>query len=164
MIQIVKATNEDLHTIANIAYKTWPVAYGEILSQAQLEYMLDAFYSEEALKANIANGHEFILAVENEVALGFASFENDYQKTSSTKIHKIYMLPESQGKGVGKLLIENIEKTAIDKGSNNLLLNVNRFNKAIGFYQKMGFSIIQEIDIEIGLGYLMEDYVMEKEL
>lgn len=164
MIHIVKATTEDLPTIAEIARKTWPVAYGEILSQAQLEYMLNAFYSKESLQANIDNGHEFILAIENDIVLGFASFEHQYQHKAKTKIHKIYMLPESQGKGLGKLLIAIIEKTAIDNGSNNLLLNVNRFNKALGFYQKMGFNIIEEINIEIGLGYLMEDYIMEKKI
>lgn len=164
MIYIVKATTEDLPTIAEIARKTWPVAYGEILSQAQLEYMLNAFYSKESLQANMDNGHEFILAIENDIVLGFASFEHQYQHKAKTKIHKIYMLPESQGKGLGKLLIATIEKTAIDNGSNNLLLNVNRFNKALGFYQKMGFNIIEEINIEIGLGYLMEDYIMEKKI
>ncbi|KQB43945.1 GCN5-related N-acetyltransferase [Flavobacterium daejeonense] len=163
-IQIVKATTQDLQTIAEIGFKTWPVAYGEILSPAQLDYMLKAFYSKESLQANMDNGHEFILAIENTVALGFASFEHQYENSFKTKIHKIYMLPESQGKGVGKLLIDTIVQLAKENNSDSLLLNVNRFNKAIGFYQKMGFQIIQEIDIEIGLDYLMEDYVMEKKL
>lgn len=164
MIQIIKATTDDLNIINDIARKTWPIAYGEILSEAQLNYMLDSFYSKEALRANIANGHNFILAKEDDMVLGFASFENNYQNRAKTKIHKIYMLPESQGKGIGKLLIDSIEKFAVTSGSNSILLNVNRFNKAIGFYKKMGFEIIQEIDIEIGLGYLMEDYVMEKKI
>jgi diamine N-acetyltransferase len=164
MIQIIKATTGDLNIINDIARKTWPIAYGEILSEAQLNYMLDSFYSEEALRTNIANGHDFILAKEDDMVLGFASFENNYQNRAKTKIHKIYMLPESQGKGMGKLLIDSIEKFAVTSGSNCLILNVNRFNKAIGFYKKMGFEIIQEIDIEIGLGYLMEDYVMEKKI
>ncbi len=162
MIQIVKATTDDLQIIDEIARKTWPITYGTILSEAQLNYMLDAFYSEEGLRTNIANGHEFILVKDDDLVLGFASFENNHQNTAKTKIHKIYMLPESQGKGIGKLLIDFVEKRAFDNGSASLLLNVNRFNKAIGFYQKMGFEIIQEVDIEIGLGYLMEDYVMEK--
>lgn len=164
MIHIVKATTDDINIIAEIARKTWPVTYGTILSEEQLNYMLHAFYSEEALRDNIANGHEFVLAKEDNLVLGFASFGHQYQNKPSIKIHKIYMLPESQGKGIGKLLIENIEKTAIGNGSNSILLNVNRFNKALGFYKKMGFEIIEEIDIEIGLGYLMEDYVMEKKI
>lgn len=164
MIRIVKATTADLKTITEIAHKTWPFTYGEILSEAQLSYMLEAFYSVESLQKNIADGHEFILAKEEEKALGFASFEHHYQNKNSTKIHKIYMLPESQGKGIGKLLIDAIEKLAVENKSESLLLNVNRFNKALGFYEKMGFTITEEIDIEIGSGFLMEDYVMEKNL
>ncbi|MEL1241885.1 GNAT family N-acetyltransferase [Flavobacterium flavipallidum] len=164
MITITTATVDDLKTIADIAQITWPITYGEILSEAQLNYMLNAFYSEESLQANINNGHEFILALEEGAALGFASFEHQYQNRAATKIHKIYMLPESQGKGIGKLLVNAIAQFAKENNAKVLILNVNRFNKALGFYEKMGFSIVEEIDIEIGQGYLMEDYVMEKNL
>ena len=164
MIHILKANLTDLATITEIAHKTWPITYGEILSQEQLAYMLDAFYSAEALQTNIENGHEFILAKEADSVLGFASFEHHYQNDKTTKIHKIYMLPEAQGKGIGKLLIDTIETFAKANESNRLLLNVNRFNKALTFYQKLGFQIIEEIDIELDFGYLMEDYVMEKKI
>lgn len=162
MIHIVKATTEDLKTVSAIAHKTWPLTYGEILSRAQLEYMLDVFYSEISLKKNIDSGHEFILAVEDKKVLGFASFEHNYQNKKATKIHKIYILPETQGKGIGKLLVDSITEFAKQNHSTSLLLNVNRFNKALNFYQKLGFEIIQEIDIELDYGYLMEDYVLEK--
>ncbi|OYX80704.1 MAG: GNAT family N-acetyltransferase [Flavobacteriales bacterium 32-34-25] len=164
MIHIVKATVADLKTITEIAYKTWPLTYGEILSKAQLEYMLNAFYSESALRANIENGQEFILAKEADIVLGFASFEHHYEDGNTTKIHKIYILPETQGKGIGKLLIDAIAQFAKENQSQMLLLNVNRFNKALTFYQKLGFKIIQEIDIELEQGYLMEDYIMEKKI
>lgn len=164
MIHIVKSTVADLKTITEIAYKTWPLTYGEILSPAQLEYMLNAFYSESALLTNIENGHEFILAKENDICLGFASFEHHHKNGNTTKIHKIYILPETQGKGIGKLLIDSIAQFAKENNSNSLLLNVNRFNKALTFYQKLGFEIVEEIDIELEHGYLMEDYVMEKEI
>ncbi|MEN9909721.1 MAG: hypothetical protein RLZZ540_2870 [Bacteroidota bacterium] len=164
MISIVRATVADLNSITEIAHKTWPLTYGKILSPAQLDYMLNAFYSDEALRANIENGHEFILAKEADIVLGFASFEPHYEDGNTTKIHKIYILPETQGKGIGKLLIAAIAQFAKENNSSSLLLNVNRFNKALTFYQKLGFKIIQEIDIELDFGYLMEDYVMEKRI
>jgi ribosomal protein S18 acetylase RimI-like enzyme len=164
MIRIDKATVADLKTITEIAHKTWPLTYGEILSPAQLEYMLNAFYSDAALRANIENGHEFILAKEADIVLGFASFEPHYENGNTTKIHKIYILPETQGKGIGKLLLDAIAQFAKEKNATSLLLNVNRFNMALTFYQKLGFKIIQEIDIELEFGYLMEDYVMEKQI
>jgi GNAT superfamily N-acetyltransferase len=165
MITITLATANDFKTIQEIAYKTWPDTYGEILSKAQLDYMLDAFYSEETLNDNvIEKGHHFLLAKENEVVLGFAAYEHNYQDNNRTRIHKIYILPQTQGKGIGKAIIEYIEKLAIENHSAALSLNVNRFNTALSFYQKIGFEIIAEENIELDYGYLMEDFVMEKPL
>ena len=106
--------------------------------------------------------HHFVLANEGNQTLGFASFEWNYDNQKQTKIHKIYILPSAQGKGVGKALIDYIATEARKQGSLTLCLNVNRFNKAITFYEKMGFSIISEVNIELEYGYLMEDYVMER--
>ena len=164
-MQILPASPSDFKTIQQLAYTIWPVAYGEILSKAQLDYMLDAFYSEATLLKNFEEkGHLFLLARDGEKAVGFASYEHHYQDKDKTRIHKIYVLPETQGKGAGALLMQEIEKAAIENGSAILNLNVNRFNKALHFYQKLGFDIVAEEDIELEHGYLMEDYVMEKEL
>ncbi|HSD06839.1 GNAT family N-acetyltransferase [Flavobacterium sp.] len=165
MITISEATFADIKIIQDIAYQTWPIAYGEILSKQQLDYMLDAFYNEQTIKDSIINnGNHFILAKENENVLGFASFEHSYNQKQQTKIHKIYVLPETQGKGIGKKLIDFIEIAAKKNDFTSLLLNVNRFNKALFFYQKLGFEIISEIDIEIGNGYLMEDFILAKQI
>jgi GNAT superfamily N-acetyltransferase len=165
MITITEATSNDFKTIQEIAHQTWPVTYGEILSKVQLDYMLAAFYSEEALNENVSEkGHRFLLANEENVALGFASYEHNYNQNPVTRIHKIYILPQTQGKGIGKLLIDAIENLAKENHSTALSLNVNRFNKALTFYQKIGFEIIAQEDIELDHGYLMEDFVMEKQL
>ncbi|AWG22355.1 GNAT family N-acetyltransferase [Flavobacterium faecale] len=160
MISIVAAGVAEVNVIREIALKVWPVTYGSILSKEQLVFMLDAFYDIDTLRDSMAKGCLFVLAKEGDTVLGFAGFEH-FESTKRTKIHKLYLLPESQGKGVGKLLVEYIEASAAAIHFEALLLNVNRFNKALGFYEKLGFKIIEEVDIEIGKGYLMEDYVME---
>ncbi len=163
MLRIAKANSfADFITIRNIARKTWPVAYSEILSQEQLEYMLNAFYSDEGLKSDQEKGHQFLIAYNGKEAVGFASFENHFQNESVTKIHKLYVLPETQGKGIGRYLIENIQQEAKQNEVKKIILNVNRFNKALSFYQKLGFKIIREVDIQLEFGYLMEDYVLER--
>jgi GNAT superfamily N-acetyltransferase len=165
MITIVPATANDYQVIQDIANQTWPIAYGDILSKAQLKYMLCAFYNEDVLNDSVINkGHFFVLAKEGEEALGFASYECNYNKNEQTRIHKIYILPQTQGKGIGKTLIDFIENVAKLNDSASLSLNVNRFNKALYFYQKLGFEIVDEVNIELDHGYLMEDYVMEKKL
>lgn len=165
MITIIPANSDDFKIIQEVAYRTWPSTYGEILSKEQLDFMLDAFYSIEALQNNLEKkGHQFILALEDEVCLGFASYEHDYDGLNKTHIHKIYILPETQGKGIGKKLLEEVAIIATKANSEVLSLNVNRYNKALSFYEKLGFQIIKEVDISIGNGYLMEDYIMEKQL
>ena len=165
MIKIIEATEKDFKTIQEIAHITWPDTYGSILSKDQLKFMLDLFYSEEALRKNVAeDGHHFLLAIEAGICLGFADIEHNYKQNNRTRIHKIYILPEEQGKGIGRLLIDKIEILAKENQSSHLSLNVNRFNNALLFYQRLGFEIIKEEDIKLDFGYLMEDYQMEKSI
>jgi diamine N-acetyltransferase len=165
MITILEATAKDIKIIQEITYKTWPITYGEILSKAQLDYMLGLFYSDEALMAQFEKKEQlFYLISDTKSTLGFIGIEHNYKNDAATKIHKIYLLPETQGKGFGKKVIEKIEKLALDNHSTTLSLNVNRFNSALSFYKKIGFEVIAEVNIDIGNGYFMEDYVMEKQL
>lgn len=165
MITISDATVKDFETIRKIAHKTWPIAYGEILSKAQLDYMLEKMYSDAALTDNLINkGHHFILVNEDNVCLGFASYQHHYLNKNCTRLHKLYLLPESQGKGIGKLLLDRIVLLSKENQSEIISLNVNKFNKATTFYKKIGFEVVAEEDLEIGNGYLMEDYKMELKL
>jgi ribosomal protein S18 acetylase RimI-like enzyme len=127
--------------------------------------MLDLFYSEETLLQNFnEKGHRFLLVNEGELCLGFASYEHNYLNQNGTRLHKIYLLPEAQGKGAGKLLIDTIEKLARENHSDVISLNVNKYNKALSFYQKIGFVVVSEEDIELDHGYKMEDFKMEKKI
>ncbi|KIO51976.1 GNAT family N-acetyltransferase [Flavobacterium hibernum] len=163
MITILDAGLNDIKTIQEITNITWPITYGEILSKEQLDYMLGLFYSEEALAKQIENKEQlFYLISDSESIIGFIGIEHNYKNEAITKIHKIYLLPETQGKGIGKKVFDEIQNMALENNSKALLLNVNRFNTALGFYKKIGFQVAEEVNIEIGNGYLMEDYVMEK--
>jgi ribosomal protein S18 acetylase RimI-like enzyme len=155
------ATKNQLPIIQELTYKIWPVAYGEILSNEQLDYMLHKFYETSYLESQIDNGQVFLLAEENGIHYGFASYELNCNNSNKTKIHKLYVLPETQGKGLGKQLVVYIKGIAKEHQNEAVFLNVNRFNKALSFYEKLGFTNIETIDIEIGNGYLMEDYIME---
>jgi len=163
-MQVLHADKSQLHTVRDLAYKIWPDAYGEILSEAQLDYMLENFYAIPALEAQMDNHHVFLLAEENGIFYGFAAYEVNCNNLGKTKLHKIYVLPETQGKGVGKLLLAEVENAALKAGNSHLFLNVNRYNSAQEFYKRLGFEIVYEEDIEIGNGYLMEDFVMEKKI
>jgi GNAT superfamily N-acetyltransferase len=165
MISISEAKPADFPVIREIAQITWPVAYGSLISKAQLDYMLEKFYSDATLNYNFTHkNHRFLLVKENSICLGFASYEHHYLGENKTRLHKIYMLPESQGKGAGKLLLAEVEKLALENDDSIISLNVNRFNSAYNFYEKLGFKNVGEEDIELDFGYLMEDYKLEKRL
>jgi ribosomal protein S18 acetylase RimI-like enzyme len=161
MITIQNNTDQNFTSIRAIAKEVWPIAYGAILSKEQLDYMMDMMYSVSALQQQFEKGHHFILAVEDEIPVGFAAYEFNANGTSKTKIHKIYILSSQQSKGIGKILIDYITESARKNNQEALFLNVNKHNVAQHFYRKLGFDISYEEVIDIGHGYVMDDFVME---
>lgn len=160
-MEIIKATTEEILVIKELAYKIWPSTYGTILSNDQIIFMLNKFYSEESIVNQIEReNQQFYLLKYSGFAVGFLSFELNC-KPSETKLQKLYVLPEMQGKGYGKLLVDFCLKNAKENQQETVFLNVNRLNKAKIFYENLGFKVIYEEDIAIGNGYLMEDFVLE---
>jgi GNAT superfamily N-acetyltransferase len=160
MVEIKAASRNDLPLINQMAIIIWDTAYKDILSKDQLAYMHHKMNSVEALTKLIDDGHQFIISYEDDVAKGYACFKI---YTDKARIEKIYVLPDQHKKGIGKLMMDYIiEKAKIDV--NIVELNVNRQNKAVDFYKKVGFEIVREADIPIGEGYFMNDYVMQKSL
>jgi len=159
MIELRTASKTDLPLIQQLVFTIWNVAYKDILSKEQLNYMLDSMHSIPALTKLIDTGHQFIIPYEDGVAKGFACYKI---LTDKVRLEKIYVLPHQHKKGIGKLMMDYIIEKA--SGVNVVELNVNRQNKAVDFYKKIGFKIIKEVDIPIGEGYFMNDYVMQKSL
>lgn len=152
------ASFNDIKYIQEIAAITWQPTYTPILSKDQVEYMLGKFYSTPSLEDQMKNKHYFFLALQSFAPVGFASFSHAGEKTY--KLEKLYVLPETQKTGAGKKLLETVKTVAKSMGAETLILNVNRKNKAKAFYEKNGFAVIREEDIDIGSGYFMNDYIM----
>ena len=164
-MEIRKAGEADIPLIKNLAEIIWPEAYGEMLSAEQLRYMLDLIYSESALKKQINDGHKFIIALKDGIEIGFASFSRKSENTPTVfRLHKIYVLPRQHAQGAGSLMLNYIYEKSIKTGGKQLELNVNKYNIAKQFYEKKGFTVSKEEVINIGNGYVMDDYVMMKEL
>ena len=164
MYTIRQATPSDLETIIEIAKKTWWATYSPILEKEQIEFMLNKIYSVENISAQLEHSTQtYLLLIEADKPVAFAGYSPREEDPEIYKLHKLYCLPETQGKGYGKVLINEVAQKTIEAGKRTLDLNVNRHNKAKNFYEKMGFSIAYEEDIPIG-PYWMNDYVMRKEL
>jgi len=164
MYTIRKATAEDAQTIRDLAEKTWWVTYSPILEKEQISFMLDEIYDVAKIRHQLENNIQtFLMLSEGEKPVAFAGFSPREEDAEVYKLHKLYCLPETQGKGYGRVLINEVADETLKAGKHLLDLNVNRYNKAKTFYEKMGFKVIYEEDIPIG-PYFMNDYVMRKEL
>ncbi len=148
---------KDIWKIQKVAHTTWPLAFDGILKDAQLYYMLDLMYTTASLQKQLKEGHLFYSYEEDGVVMGFVGIKI---YDSYLKIHKIYIIPDFQGKSIGKKLINHVIEIAKTNNLESISLNVNRYNKAVTFYEHLGFVTELVEDIDIGNGYLMEDYRM----
>jgi GNAT superfamily N-acetyltransferase len=164
MYLIKEATAADVSSILAIAEQTWWPTYEPLLGKEQVEYMLSTIYAKDKIAGQLSSkAQTFLLLTENEQPVAFAAYSPREEDPEIYKLHKLYCLPVTQGKGYGKILINAVADKVTEAGKTTLDLNVNRYNNAKSFYEKMGFEVIYEEDIPIG-PYWMNDYVMRKEL
>lgn len=156
------ASFTDIPFIREIANKTWPSAYEALLGKEQVDYMLDKLYSTKVLEDQMKKHHHFFIALQEYKPVGFCSFST--VEKDIYKLQKLYVLPTEQKTGLGKALLETVETVSKSMGAKKLQLNVNRKNIAKFFYERNGFSVLKEEDIDIGSGYFMNDYLMQKDL
>lgn len=151
----------EIPVLRELAFKIFNETYKNLLSSQQIEYMLEMMYSEANLKNNFEEGcHFFLLKYDNEnIGYGAISVDNEI-----VTLHKIYVDGRFQGMGFGKEFILFLEKKGNELKGKTIQLYVKRDNPAKLFYEKMGYLPIKEVDKNIGNGYWMNDYLMEKAL
>ena len=160
-IRIRPATLEDRAFIRSVSERTWPSTYGHIISQKQIDFMLDWMYSDNSLAEQFDKGHQFYIASlggeEIEKEIGFCSVSNE---GAAHKLNKLYVLPAAHGTGSGKALLNKSIEVAKEEGSKSIFLQVNKHNNTYSFYLKNGFIKEEEFKFDIGNGFYMDDYVM----
>jgi RsiW-degrading membrane proteinase PrsW (M82 family)/ribosomal protein S18 acetylase RimI-like enzyme len=159
---IRKASDEDILLIKELSYQVWPYTHSSILTAEQINYMMHMMYSEAAIHQQLKDNHHFQIIYNAGIPIGYASYSE--VEDNVYKLHKFYILPFQQRRGTGRFVIEKIIKELKDEGATALQLNVNRNNTAKEFYEKLGFEVIAEEDVDIGNGFFMNDYVMELKL
>ncbi|MBP1616414.1 MAG: acetyltransferase [Bacteroidetes bacterium] len=162
-LKILEISVDQIVDIQEIANKAWPVAFAKILTEEQILYMMNWMYSKESLVEQFRKQHRFFLAESEGKYLGFMSIEHNSLLSGRTKIHKAYILPAFQNKGIGHALFDRALFEAIKFGDKAIYLNVNRYNlNAIAFYEKYGMTKIYDEVIGIGNGFVMDDSVFER--
>lgn len=151
-IDFIDASLSDIPRIRAIAERSWEEAYKSILSSEQIVYMLEMMYSDEQLERHFAaSKYRYVLFRNGGGEMGFMGFEYDYEP-ETTKLHRLYLLPESQGQGVGKAGLDFLKKQVARYGNRKIILNVNKKNKALAFYRSQGFEVYGEGIFNIGGG------------
>jgi len=153
----------DFDTIARLAREIWLAHYTKIISPEQIEYMLRPRFSAENLGKYVGAKDRwmYLLNVDGAPA-GYLSYSLT-DAPREMKLEQLYLLPALHGRGIGKFMMARVEAHARELGCDKLMLTVNKRNeKALRAYRGTGFSVREEVAIDIGNGYVMDDYVMEK--
>ena len=164
MFEIRKATKDDCPQIRQLAEQIFPATYREIISQEQIDFMMDWMYSISNLNKQMDDGHIYFVAYRETAPVGYVSVEQ--QDKDLFHLQKIYVLGSEQGTGCGKFLFTEAVKyiKTVHPAPCTMELNVNRENRAIRFYEHMGMHKARQGDFSIGNGYFMNDYIMSMEL
>ncbi len=160
-IEIVKVERE-IESISVLAREIWTEYFVSIIGIDQVNYMLAKFQSIEAISAQIDRGYEYFVVKHKKQLNGYLALVPEIENRK-LMISKFYVRNDVRGKGLGKTMLNFIEKKALKTDISTLWLTVNRFNKSsVSWYLHHGFQIVEEEKMDIGGGYFMDDFIMEK--
>ncbi len=156
---------EDIRALANLAHRIWNEHYVDIIGQEQVDYMLENFQSQQAIRAAIEReGHLYYLVSEEGEDVGYWAVEPEPDK-GRMKLSKIYVRRDMRRQGLGRQMVEAAEELCRERGMDTLWLTVNKNNTdSIRAYRALGFERVGERVKDIGEGFVMDDYIMEKEV
>ena len=157
-------TSSEIETTAQLAHKIWNQHYISIIGQDQVDYMVEKFQSVQAILEQFKKGHEYFLSYYQEKPSGYMALVAD-EKEKKLMISKIYVDIKFRGLKLGSELLNFAIQKAEEKEYDKLWLTVNKNNsKSIKWYEKRGFKVKEKIVMDIGHGFVMDDYVMEMTL
>jgi diamine N-acetyltransferase len=160
LIKFRRVGKEDIPEIQSLASLVWKEAYSAILSDDQINYMLELMCSAKVIARELLDGVEWDIIVDGNKPCGFLSYA--FGKDNSVKLSKIYIKKEARGKSIAAESISRVLRYAEDNGKKSVFLTVNKNNKrAIRAYEKNGFTITDSVITDIGNGFVMDDYIME---
>ena len=157
-------TNSQVATVAKLAREIWVQHFTPIIGDAQVEYMLHKFQSSEAIASQLGEGWEYYIATRDRENVGYTGLVPD-ERDGRMLISKIYVKNTVRGSGVGNQLLGFIEQTSRARGFDTVWLTVNRFNDdTVAWYSRHGFVTVDEEKKDIGGGFVMDDFIMEKRI
>ena len=171
--RISPVRDEDIAPVCVLAREIWLQHYPGIITVKQIDFMLAQRYSPEAIRAQLHAVESSPdkacwdkawwdkLEVRGELC-GFASYQRGAE-ARSMKLDKLYVHQLFRGQGYGAALIDHVTNFARQYGMDNLYLQVNRNNHgSVAAYRRTGFSVVNAVKVEVGMGFIMDDYLMSR--
>ena len=151
----------DIAAVIDLAGVIWRRHYPGIISMEQIDYMLTQRYTPEVIRAQMQSSNAWWdKAVLDGRIIGFAQYE---LCEGSMKLDKLYVHWDHQRQGYGGRMLAHVEDAARRQGLSSIRLNVNKRNlNSIAAYRKNGYAVVDTVVADIGRGFVMDDYVMEK--
>ena len=160
MTIIAVSTERHIDIVESLAREIWTEYYTPIIGRGQVDYMLDRFQSKQAVTDQIRSGVVYFLMEENHEFIGYIAVQ---PRGDELFLNKIYVQSSHRAKGYGKQAVRSLEALARERGLRKIALTVNKNNVgAIRAYEKMGFRNTGPLVQDIGNGFVMDDYAMEK--
>ncbi len=162
LIEDVLEDDEDLaQRVYSLAKRIWHEWYSDILTEEQIDYMLETYHSLQAICDELEEGYEYVVFRDSGKDIGYCGFHNEGDRIY---IGKLYLLKEYRGKGYGRKMFEIIDRYARSQNVDREYLRVNKGNPTVDIYKKIGFIIKESVVADIGNGFVMDDYIMERSL
>lgn len=162
-VSLVPVLPAEAKAVSEMAARIWPAAYGNILPAGQIDYMLAWMYEPDRIRRDLGDGVAFLWILEAGARVGFLA-AGPVEPGSPCPLHKCYLLPETQRRGLGSKALDLLRVRLVAAGASAIELRVNRHNlAAIGFYGKNGFVTYAEDCRKIGAGFVMDDFLMRRE-
>lgn len=157
-------TEEELSLVAELAEKIWHECFIGIISEEQIDYMVEKFQSYNSMKEQIANQDYHYLAVRDDGDIcGYIAVKPE--KDERFFLSKLYLRKDKRGKGIASKMLERVFEEAKNAGKSKVYLTVNKHNDhAVKVYEKTGFQTVECVVTDIGNGFVMDDFVMEYKL
>jgi ribosomal protein S18 acetylase RimI-like enzyme len=165
-----KVNIQSLERIQQIGRTTFEETFSPFnTAENMLSYLENGFSTEKLTKEINESNSEFYIVSENDTLIGYlkvniGAAQTEFNTANSLEIERIYVLKAYHGKKVGQLLFEKAEDLAQRKQVDFIWLGVWEKNeRAIHFYQKNGFEIIDQHIFKLGTD-LQTDFIMRKKL
>jgi GNAT superfamily N-acetyltransferase len=153
----------ELDVVASLAREIWYEYYVPLIGKPQVDYMVERFQTASAMAAQMREGYEYFLVRREGRPIGYAAVQAQPAERTLF-LSKFYLHRDARGAGTGRAFMEFLVQLALARGLVSIWLTVNKGNPSVGVYERMGFRIAADLRIDIGDGFVMDDFRMEKAL